>query len=210
GVLYTDGSDATSAGAVWKTDGTVAGTVRLMVVPGSRFPRVMSGAAAGGKFFFVADDGNFTGRGYELWRSDGTVAGTFLVKDIAPGFQDSFPSLLTEHQGLLYFTARDLVHAGDLWRSDGTSAGTFKVKTINPSGTSGPIGAMASAGGTLFFAASEDATGYELWKSDGTTAGTVLVKDINPGTLGSISIDRMFVAAGSGARVGVAANDGRG
>ncbi len=58
----------------------------------------------------------------ELWRTDGTVAGTYLVKDLMPGSNPSFPSDMISYRGSLVFLA-----AGRLWRTDGTTAGTVMI-----------------------------------------------------------------------------------
>jgi ELWxxDGT repeat protein len=64
--------------------------------------------------YFVADNGV---NGYELWRSDGTAAGTVLVKDILPGLETSYPSSLTNINGVLYFGANNGVHGREVWRN---------------------------------------------------------------------------------------------
>lgn len=96
--------------AIWKSDGTAAGTTRggtLPVAWGSSSLTMMNDT-----LYFVARDAT---AGAELWRSDGTAAGTGLVKDINPGSGDAFPlSLmgtfefaLTVAGGKLYFFAHD-------------------------------------------------------------------------------------------------------
>jgi len=70
--------------------------------------------------------------GYEIWRTDGTEAGTYLLKDINPGPQGSFPAQLTAVNGALFFAAFDGDHGTELWRSDGTEAGTLLVKDLRP------------------------------------------------------------------------------
>src|SRR6185436_13868368 len=62
-------------GALWKTDGSEDGTIRL--TPG--FVRLDYMTDVGGKLFFVADDG--TGPG--LWKSDATLAGTEPVEKVS-------------------------------------------------------------------------------------------------------------------------------
>jgi ELWxxDGT repeat protein len=137
-----------------------------------------------------------------------------MVRDINPGpnsYGNSFPSVLTDVNGTLFFTANDGTHGPELWKSDGTDAGTMLVKDIRP-GAVGGIGGYYSPGatftsinGTLFFAANDGSSGNELWKSDGTAAGTVLVKDIKPGSNSGNPTDltnlngSLFFAADNGA-----------
>lgn len=45
----------------------------------------------------------------------------YLVKDISPGGDDSYPYFLTNVNGALFFSAKDGVHGRDLWKSDGTA-----------------------------------------------------------------------------------------
>jgi ELWxxDGT repeat protein len=165
---------------LWKSDGTVAGTVAVADI---RSPNRLT--AVGSTLYFTADDDV---NGEELWKSDGTAAGTVLVKDIRPGSFWSFPENLTAVGSTLFFTADNGVNGDELWKSDGTAAGTVLVKDINPGG-SGSIPffpQMTAVGNTLFFTANDGVNGFELWKSDGTAAGTVLVKDIRPGYFDSL------------------------
>ncbi|MFM7539638.1 MAG: ELWxxDGT repeat protein, partial [Planctomycetota bacterium] len=66
---------------LWRTDGTLAGTVPLREIrPGAEgaFSNYAPGqfAAVGPTLFFAADNG---ASGMELWKTDGTAAGTVLV-----------------------------------------------------------------------------------------------------------------------------------
>src|SRR5262245_36420301 len=96
------------------------------------------------------------------------------------------PSVLTNVNGTVYFTANDGVHGRELWKSDGTAAGTVLVKDIHFGSVDPGAFNLTNVNGTLFFAGSNDVNGTELRKSDGTAAGTVLVKDIWAGSRGSL------------------------
>ena len=174
---------------LWKSDGTEAGTT--MVSSLALYPS--KPINVNGTLFFAADDAN----GRELWKSDGTEAGTTLVKDIYPGDScnfayygyycspnGSFPSDLTNVNGMLFFSADDGTDGRELWKSDGTAAGTTLVTDLYPGGSSYPR-LLTNVNGTLFFKATDATNGRELWRSDGTAAGTTLVKDIGSGALGS-------------------------
>jgi ELWxxDGT repeat protein len=162
GALYFLTSDTSGHGALWRSDGSVAGTVRVQTLPS------WAGGltAAGGRLFFVLDDGV---HGAELWTSNGTAAGAALVRDIAPGRFASLPALLTSAGGKLYFVATDRVHGFELWTSDGTAAGTRLVQDIAPEGISAAPDRLTVAGDRLYFTADDGESGRELWALPLTT-----------------------------------------
>ncbi len=203
-VAFFVADDGVYGRELWKTDGTVQGTVLVKDIrPGLEPSNPSNLTDVNGTLFFTADDGT---NGVELWRSDGTTAGTVLVKDLQAGStwdsntytylpNSSDPQHLTEVSGQLFFSGDDGVNGRELWQTDGTSGGTLMVKDI-ATGTyfdydtysyvpsrSDPAD-FVNVNGMLFFSAYnfDDGSGRELWKSDGTSAGTVLVKDIFPGT----------------------------
>jgi ELWxxDGT repeat protein len=180
------GDDGASGDALWKSDGTEAGTALLA---SWLAPSPM--AVAGEGLFFVAAGGS---SGFELWRTEARSGTEALVKDIRPGGAASAPSELTAVEDVLYFAADDGESGRELWRSDGTEAGTVRVRDIRPGTLPSNPGELTALGGLLLFSA-EDAAGRELWRSDGTEAGTVRVLDIKPGPAGS-SPDRLTVSGG--------------
>ncbi|HEX2644973.1 MAG TPA: ELWxxDGT repeat protein [Thermoanaerobaculia bacterium] len=113
-----------------------------------------------GALYFVADDGS---RGGEVWKSDGTAAGTVLLRDIAPGSNDSRPTGLAVANGRLFFSANDGVHGAELWQTDGSAGGTRLVQDIAPEGLSAAPRDLTAAGGRLYFVANDGLTGPELW-----------------------------------------------
>ena len=180
-VLFFTATDTSHGTELWKSDGTVAGTVIACdVEPGSASSTPRNLTAIGNVLFFQAVRPD---SGLEVWKSDGTAAGTVLVRDIMPGPAASFPSGFVAMNGIAYFGAADSL-GFELWKSDGTEAGTTMVKDIRPGESSGLVASesMRAIGNTLYFVAGEPGTGLELWKTDGTEAGTVLVRDLEAGS----------------------------
>src|SRR5579871_3899760 len=56
----------------------------------------------------------------------------FLVSDIFPGSQGSYPGYKVNVNGVAFFSANDGSHGYELWKSDGTSAGTAVVSGVHP------------------------------------------------------------------------------
>ena len=174
--------------ALWRTDGTRAGTALIRDVNSIRIFNPIT--AGNGVIFFAALDrsGQF---GTELWRSDGTYNGTVMVADLNPGPASSLgPGVqMLNAAGMLYFLADDGVHGFELWKIEagrsvpgtGLLPRPQLVKDIYPGPGPGSPQGFALAGSTLFFLAQDPDHGAELWKSDGTSEGTVMVKDILPG-----------------------------
>src|SRR5262249_27706123 len=143
--------------ALWRSDGTAAGTALVEDVVAGELANV------GGTLFFSAPDAS---GGVDLWRSDGTGAGTVVVK----AFPSSVQSLheLTGAGGLLFFTALDAAGGWALWRSDGTAAGTVMLQSLPllPPGVwpqRVPTG-LTDVNGTLFFVAPDGTNGAKLWR----------------------------------------------
>jgi ELWxxDGT repeat protein len=206
-VLFT-ATDRKAGYELWRTDGTIAGTQRVIDLhPGVQWSAPVGPTPFAGRVFFAADDkvtqhkgANFFDR--ELFATDGTGAGTIRVKDIFPGPLPSIPLNFTVFGGRLFFTANDGTRGTELWVTDGTEAGTRIFKDINPNGPSSPLH-FTVAGPRLFFSTDDGVTGYELWISDGSDAGTHLLTDINPnGTSFPLNLtvigDRVFFTADDG------------
>lgn len=162
--------------SIWKTDGTVPGTIQLMPINTSVTTDLV--AFNDDLYFGAYDDAH----GEELWKSNGAPSGTMILKDIETGIEPSFASNITAGEDLLYFTAQSGGLGVELWKSDGTESGTVMVKDVNP-GANGMIPLYGTfqrfdLNGILYFAANNGVNGTEIWKSNGTTSGTSMIKDI--------------------------------
>lgn len=189
GVLFFRPDDGVHGDELWKTDGTVPGTVLVKdIFPGASGCELDLLTNVNGVLFFKANDDI---HGTELWKSDGTEEGTVLVKDIYPESGSSFATSFYSYNGQLYFNADDGTNGRELWKSDGTPEGTVIVKDIFPgvattgfeAGTpySGNPQGFVGINGIIYFLASDAHFKSQLWKSDGTSAGTTIIKDIYPG-----------------------------
>ena len=159
--------------AIWRSDGTLQGTIPLASFTFGT--RSSEKSLADGSLLIAIDGNDGTNSGWILMRSDGTPGGTDIVKRFTSGFA---PDLLRSGDEV-YFIFPD--EAGwALWKSDGTDEGTVPVKRIIQI-----FDAAVGPGGAVFLAAFDDEHGIELWKSDGTDAGTALLVDLFPGPDGS-------------------------
>ena len=152
--LYFSATTSSSGNELWKSDGTVSGTVMVKDIvsgTGSGAPSYLE--AVGNTLYFRATD---TSNGAELWKSDGTASGTVMVKDIRSGSSSSIPADLTAVGNTLYFTATDDFAKGkELWKSDGTSSGTVMVKDIYSGSSSSSPFYLTAVGNTLYFRADD-------------------------------------------------------
>ena len=170
--------------ALWKSDGTDAGTVQVRAfddpeeTDGLLYEGPVSAQAAGQLFFFLRSPRPWFSP--MPWRTDGTEAGTWPLLDETVRVDWNDPEMGAAGNAV-FFAVEDMEHGRELWASDGTVAGTRLVRDVEP-GTAGsdPAG-LTEFKGRLYFSASTAGLGRELWVSDGTEAGTGLVKAIQPG-----------------------------
>src|SRR3954447_719248 len=155
--------DGTNGEELWASDGTRADLIGDINPAGDSVP--IGWATVKGVAYFEAYDGHGAGdHGFELWRTDGTIAGTKLVRDIAPGPDDSSPGEFASFDDKLYFQARGRSgNDAELWRSNGTKAGTKLVKEFFPGPEGGFPKTLTGVGGTLFLSARDVAHGAEPW-----------------------------------------------
>ena len=77
--LFFEGYDTRNGWALWKSDGTPAGTAMVKDIhTSSTYYGPNELTAVGNTLLFKGYD---TTNGYALWKSDGTTAGTVMVKD---------------------------------------------------------------------------------------------------------------------------------
>ena len=159
----------------WITDGTEAGTVNLKDIN-------TSNASAGsgpsnfteynGKVYFSASNGLTNGA--ELWVTDGTEAGTYMVKDIIPGSNGTFPEKMVVYKNKLYFLLTNTNSVRQLWETDGTEDGTKLVSSF------GSASMLLTYNNNLYVVArisNSDQVGIELYKVN-LADDTLAVSDV--------------------------------
>ncbi len=183
GTLFFRANDGNGI-ALWKTDGTDVGTVKVGASAGYSQPGSLT--SGGTTLYFTASNGS------QLWKTDGTDAGTVLVKDLG---STAGMTSLTTIGSTLFFTASDSKGI-ELWRSDGTSGGTTRISDINTGANSSSPSSLLNLGGNLYFVAS-NGTSYGLYKS--SVGGTVaLVQSLpsagqSPTSLTTVGSNLFFV-----------------
>ncbi|MBL8111955.1 MAG: hypothetical protein JNK60_03660 [Acidobacteria bacterium] len=154
--------------ALWVSDGTKAGTVRLLGPP--ELPQDSVLGVCGDKLLFMGQDA----AGKEPWVSDGTEAGTKRLADLGAGAQSSDVQSFATLGSKAYF-----VSEWDLWETDGTPAGTRMVLENLGATEVVAAGQRLLLGGETFTSPSR----RTLWVSDGTAGGTV---DVHPDPEGNL------------------------
>lgn len=207
GITYFSGNDSAQATALWRTDGTAAGTTVLAELSASNLFNF------NGLLLFEAPVGNSS----YLYRSDGTAAGTMPIAELSGDYTDpSFTQIGNE----LYFFEADSSGNPEIYRTDGTTSGTALVASlgsgeptmatlngtlyyflsselweINPTGQPQLVcsiasdsyegdygGELTASGSKLYFTAPDPSVSDELdlWASDGTSTGTSVVWSFGP------------------------------
>jgi ELWxxDGT repeat protein len=132
GLAYFIGTTvANEEWAMWRTDGTAAGTIRISDIParGDFNPNVQ--AFAGAALFPVQRGDGVV----ELYRTLGTPQTTVPVAPISSPAGAFLTRFVPGDGAILYFVAGDLRgNSSDpaLWRTDGTAAGTSRVSDLAP------------------------------------------------------------------------------
>lgn len=176
-------------GAVWKSDGTEAGTVIVKDLRSFSGYRPEGKIAFNNEYYFSLYNWDGITSSYSFWKTDGTDAGTIKLLDaevIAPIIFDN----------TLFFTVNDPVtNTYTVWSSDGTIAGTQEVvglDSVLPSGASG-LWVQSVFDNKLVLTSHTNSPYQEyVWLSDGTAAGTQLLSDIYPGIPSTIASDSLI------------------
>lgn len=177
GVAYLGVTDAEQRPEIWRTDGTVAGTIRVKALAtDDRTGSVLAPAVVNGRLFFWVYPPGGPG---SLWTSDGTEAGTHPLGEIGLAWSSPTLSFAAAVGDRLLFAGGD-ADGATLWASDGTANGTVPL-TGRRVPNSSPTSELFGLPDRLYFDGIDD-LGVELWESDGTEGGTRRLADVRGGT----------------------------
>lgn len=192
-VLFTVENAVSGKLALWRTDGTDAGTLMIEDFETETDTSKQSNEAkffrsptliGSNLYFFLGDD--------EVWVTNGiNDAGTELIHRFRSGTQASNPNLFTLVQGnKAVFAAKSTNEGIEPWITDGTPDGTQLISDIvlGP-GHSNPSSFTAAGTQRFYFTAETGASGRELYLTD-SGGGASMVKDIN--TSGSSLASNLF------------------
>lgn len=164
-------SDGGTAAGLYVTDGTEAGTQRLLSTVRTASEEVTSCALMANRLYCTLQT---TLGSRTLYVTDGSVEGTKPVS----ANTGTVPQGPIRAGNAVFYWASDTAHGLELWKTDGTESGTglFKDCSPGPNNAIGSVflGQQAAYGGGLLFMAS-NGQGELLWRTDGTEAGTVPV-----------------------------------
>jgi len=171
--MFFSGYTTASGKELWKSDGTVAGTVMVKdITTGAGNTPMDAFTRLGTDVYF------FTGTG-QLWKSDGTNAGTVNIP-LPAGLVVYMYNTMVEFNGKLIFLGYDATNGMEPWITDGTTSGTHIIKNISPQTsyyyTWKNFAFRKIPGGVLLpiqTTGDTSNTMLTLWKTDGTDVGTV-------------------------------------
>jgi CSLREA domain-containing protein len=107
-MLVAYSTSATTVAGLWRSDGSVPGTERLLALDD-----IYDLTEVGGRVMFLGQDGD----GVELWQSDGTFDQTDQMFDLAAGSDSGAPSEPRLIDDVLWFAAADGSGDRELWRA---------------------------------------------------------------------------------------------
>ncbi len=189
--------------ALYKTDGTDFGTIRLTFVQNlvnATQVQFSNQQEQGATVAQLGDLAVFPGltvpAGGEPAITDGTPSGASIIRDIVPGAGGSSPANFTPFRSAnkVIFRTTTTAAGTEPWVTDGTFDGTFALGDLFPGQGSG-LGSQQGGGdrfvefgGRMYFYARTGSSGTSIffYSTDGTPGGT---GPINSGLSGLIAVD---------------------
>jgi ELWxxDGT repeat protein len=162
GLVYFTGFESGIGSELMVTDGTVAGTRRVISPSGAQNFQCIDDVM----YFWGLGD-----NGYEqVWRSDGTTAGTVQLTDVFQFINQYLNERFVEYHGRIYFTAAELsdTFGYELWVLDGSAEGAHRVSDLNPGDPDASPTFFTQFDDKLYFLA-QGVGGWGLWRMTSDT-----------------------------------------
>ena len=181
GVSFFAANDGTHGTELWKSDGTIAGTVMGKdLTPGSGSTEFDGMYAVGNRLLFFTPDPNHRNT-FALWSSDGTAAGTHSSLPCRRRCAVTSAAVLGDELVFTVASGFSSTDQASLWTSDGTVAGTQPVFQFPTDPDRWPQFHLTAVGTHVVMS-----EGDALWTTDGTAQGTVDLTNVpsmlsNPG-----------------------------
>jgi ELWxxDGT repeat protein len=134
--IYLVDFDAAGGNELWRSDGTAAGTARVVDLAPGREQGVLRLSRCGSNRVFLAATDGVTG--LEPWISDGTAAGTVRLIDGNPNGNGN-PTFLGVAGDRCYFLLDDGVHGIEPWQAPVGATGAAVVQSLGR-GCAGAVG----------------------------------------------------------------------
>ena len=160
---------------LWKSDGTVNGTVVIKDLHYS--PTALF--SMNNRLYFKLLGQN------KLWKSDGTPENTTISVDLPSANIDTLSIFKTQFwvaNNKAFFWGSTPQYGAEPYFTDGISMTALVADIGTGNNSSNSLYTSLKINGVLYFVAYDGIRGHELWKSDGTPENTTLVKDIAEGS----------------------------
>ena len=156
-----------SAGDLWVSDGTDAGT------------HIVGNAGTAPEQIFAVNGVVVFKSGSQLYRSDGTSPGTFSLGNMVPSptAQANLANFCLLGNYAYFAATRNGVES--IWRTDGTVAGTTMIADKSANVSFNPA-QFATLGGNFFFNGDDQLKGQELWEYSETEPPLAAVPQPTP------------------------------
>jgi ELWxxDGT repeat protein len=178
--------DRTHSSALWRSDGTPAGTqpVRSLTGTSDLFVKDLTPISDG--LYFKGNSSSFPISRVNLYQLDRNGRINQVFPEIGTSYWTE--GLFILDKNLIFVLDTDNPsHPPGIWRSDGTPAGT-NLLLAEPYPNGFFMTAMRSGNQLFFIAHDSSLTQTSLWRTDGSTAGTWMVLDGSKiGNLGFIT-----------------------
>lgn len=158
--LFFEGETSTQAG-IWKTDGTIAGTLLVANREANEL------ASVNDHLYFSNAEG--------LWRTDGTPGSATLV------LARSIRELIGSNGSLFFYGCDSYGFNCGLWKSDGTEGGTSLIHADEVMDMVVPKNLIDVDGRLVFFY--DYYYTVQMWGSDGTPEGTNIISQFEAPTM---------------------------